>query len=433
MSQPVHLPDGQDLSRPSATRATRTLDALRPWVWPLLAISVLVRVVLTVFGDTFGRLLDLHVYVEGAATMMSGDLYGFVFDDGSPGAALPFTYPPFAAIVFYPLHFIPMGLLGVIWQVLSVAALYAVVRIALRMVLGDGADAARIRTAAVLWTTAGMWVEPARVTINFGQINIFLVLLVMMAVQSRRSWLAGAWVGIAAGIKLTPAVTGLYFLARKRWSAAAWSAVAFFATIGIGMLVIGDETRQYFEDLLGDADRIGPVGASINQSLRGVLSRFAGHDLGNNWIVLLAIAVFAALCVAAWRAIGDDRLGILLLVQLVGLLASPISWNHHWVWVVPLMIWLVHGRIALLAGARWLAAVWMVVMLIGPSSVLLSSDTANGTMVGGSPVNVWLSTSNVTLAVITVVWVTCAARMASRRQARESSADAARVSGGRDG
>ncbi len=409
MSQPV----------PGEPRARRLLTALAPWAWALLALSVAGRVAATLLSDTMGRLLDLHVYVDGAATAFSGSLYGFVFEDGDPGASLPFTYPPFAAVLFYPLHFIPFTLLGVAWQVLSVAALYAVVRISLRMALGDGADAPHIRTAAVLWTLLGMWLEPMRVTINFGQINIFLVLLVMVAVQSRREWLAGVLVGAAAGIKLTPAVTGLYFLARRRWAAAVWSFVGFAASIGVSWLLIGDETRQYFEDLLGDASRIGPVGAPINQSLRGALSRIAGHDLGSDWIVLVAIAVFAALCFAAWRGLDpDDRLGTLLLVQLLGLLASPISWNHHWVWVLPLMVWLIHGAAARYPGARTVAAVWGVVMLIGVSSVLLNPRTAAGDVIGGSPAEVWLGTADVALTVATVAWLVWASRRPSVSRVR---------------
>ena len=45
--------------------------------------------------------------------------------------------------------------------------------------------------------------------------------------------LTGVIVGFVAGIKLTPAITGLYFLATKRWKAAAFSAVAFGATVAI--------------------------------------------------------------------------------------------------------------------------------------------------------------------------------------------------------
>ena len=53
----------------------------------------------------------------------------------------------------------------------------------------------------------------------------------------------------------------------------------------------------------------------------------------------------AVLALLAWRAIGgaEDRLGAIVVVQLFGLLASPISWTHHWVWLIPLMIWLLHG------------------------------------------------------------------------------------------
>ncbi len=396
---------------PGTGRTRRALAAVAPWAWPLLAVSVLVRVAATLSGGSLGRLLDLHVYVDGAATTFSGNLYGFVLQDGAEGAALPFTYPPFAAVLFYPLHLIPFTVLGVAWQVLSVAALYAVVRIALRMAMGDGADAPHIRTAAVLWTVIGMWLEPMRVTINFGQINIFLVLLVMVAVQSRRSWCAGLLVGIAAGIKLTPAVTGLYFLARRRWAAAAWSAVAFAGTVAVSFALIGDETRRYFEDLLGDADRIGPVGAPINQSLRGALSRIAGHDLGDHWIVIGTIIVFAALSFVAWRALDrDDRLGTLILVQLLGLLASPISWNHHWVWVLPMIIWLLHGAVSRFPGARTLAVVWTVVMLVGVSSVLLNPRTAAGEVIGGSPAEVVLGTVDVALTIVTVGWTAWAAR-----------------------
>ena len=72
----------------------------------------------------------------------------------------------------------------------------------------------------------------------------------------------------------------------------------------------------------------------------------------------------------AWRALAadsgrQDRLGLLLVVQLFGLLASPISWTHHWVWLVPLMIWLLHGPYRYLLEARLLGWGWLALTLIG--------------------------------------------------------------------
>lgn len=131
--------------------------------------------------------------------------------------------------------------------------------------------------------------------------------------------------------------------------------------------MIGEPTRYYFTELLGDADRVGPIATSFNQSWRGGISRIVGHDAGFGPAVLIATAVTAVLAIFAWRAIGGatDRLGAILVVQLFGLLLSPISWTHHWVWLIPLMIWLLHGPLADRLGARILGWGWLVLTLIG--------------------------------------------------------------------
>lgn len=146
-----------------------------------------------------------------------------------------------------------------------------------------------------------------------------------------------------------------------------FSAVVFFATIGVSMLVIGQQARFYFTDLLGDARRVGPIGTSFNQSWRGGISRILGHDAGYGPVVLAGIAVTALLAVLAWRAIGgaDDRLGAIVIVSLFGLLLSPISWTHHWVWLIPLMIWLLHGPLRAQMGARVLGWGWLVLIVLG--------------------------------------------------------------------
>ncbi|MET0704962.1 MAG: glycosyltransferase 87 family protein, partial [Mycobacterium sp.] len=157
-------------------------------------------------------------------------------------------------------------------------------------------------------------------------------------------------------------------LGARRWGAAVFSAVVFLATVGLSVLVVGQQARYYFTDLLGDASRIGPIGTSFNQSWRGGISRILGHDAGYGPVVLLGVAVTAVLAVLAWRAVnrsGPDRLGSIVIVQLFGLLLSPISWTHHWVWLVPLMIWLVQGPYRELLGARVLGWGWLVLTLIG--------------------------------------------------------------------
>ncbi|WP_084223432.1 mannosyltransferase [Mycolicibacterium holsaticum] len=344
---------------PTPSRIAARVAAAAPVV---LLFSIAARLAWTYLVPNGANFVDLHVYVGGAATLDGpGALYDYVYAEQTPDFPLPFTYPPFAAVVFFPLHLVPFGVVAFVWQLGIIAALYGVVRISQRL-LGSGD-----RRVAMLWTAVGIWTEPLRSTFDYGQINVLLVLAVLYAVYSTRWWLSGVLVGLAAGMKLTPAISGLYFLGARRWAAAVFSAVVFVATVGVSALVIGGPTRYYFTELLGDADRVGPIGTSFNQSWRGGISRILGHDAGLGPAVLIAIAVTAVLAILAWRAIGgaSDRLGAILVVQLFGLLLSPISWTHHWVWLIPLMIWLLHGPLADRLGARILGWGWLALTLVG--------------------------------------------------------------------
>jgi alpha-1,2-mannosyltransferase len=160
----------------------------------------------------------------------------------------------------------------------------------------------------------------------------------------------------------------------RRWAAAVFSGIVFLGTVALSLLVIGDEARRYFSEVLGDTSRVGPIGTSFNQSWRGGISRILGHDAGFGPAVLTAIAVTAVLALLAWRALGSgqerDRLGSLLVVQLCGLVLAPISWTHHWVWAVPLIIWFIHGPWREMAGARLLGWGWLGLMLVGGPNLL---------------------------------------------------------------
>jgi alpha-1,2-mannosyltransferase len=354
---------------PSTRRRAISLNAVGPL---LLILSVAARLVWTYLVPNGANFVDLHVYVGGAAAIdHPGTLYSYVYADQTPDFPLPFTYPPFAAVIFYPLHLLPFGLVAFCWQVGTMAALYGVVRISQRLL---GVPAGEDQRVAMLWTAVAIWLEPLRSTFDYGQINVLLALATLWAVYSTRWWLSGLLVGAAAGVKLTPAIAGLYFVGVRRWGAAVFSAVVFLATVAVSALVVGDQARYYFTDLIFKTDRVGPICTTFNQSWRGGICRIFGHDDGYSPLVLTGIAVTAILAILAWRALrtasaagpnGTDRLGLLLVVELFGLLLSPISWTHHWVWLVPLMIWLIHGPLSDRRGTRIIGWSWLVLTIIG--------------------------------------------------------------------
>ena len=335
----------------------------------LLAVSIAARLAWTYLVPNGANFVDLHVYLGGAQALdQPGTLYSYVYADQTPDFPLPFTYPPFAAVVFYPLTLLPFWLAALGWQLGVAAALLGVVRLSqcLLGIIGGWRN-------AMLWTAVSIWLEPLRSTFDYGQINVLLTLLVLCAVYTNRWWLSGLLLGLAAGIKLTPAIGGLYFAGMRRWGAVAFSVLVFAATVGLSLIVVGEQARYYFTDLLGDASRVGPIGTSFNQSWRGGISRILGHDAGYGPAVLIALAATAVLAWLAWRSVAGasatietpDRLGLILVVQLFGLLLSPISWTHHWVWLVPLMIWLLQGPYRYLVEARVLGVGWLVLTLIG--------------------------------------------------------------------
>lgn len=326
------------------------------------------------------NLIDLHVYVLGGAALDQPDtLYSFVYSGQSPMVGLtpteplPFIYPPFAAMVFYPLSVLPFWVAGLVWQLGIVGAVYGIVRIT-QLMIGAGTH-----RQAMLWTAGAIWLEPVRVCLNLGQLGAFLTLAGLYGAYTKRWWLSGLTVGLAAGVKLTPAIAGLYLVGVRRWRAAVFSAVVFFATVAVSLLFVPNETRFYFTGLIS---RFAvPTGTASNQSWRGALSRIAGHDVGRDAVVIVAVVATAVLALLAWRALGAgsgprDHVGSLLVVQIFGLLASPISWVHHWLWLIPLIIWLFHGSLRDQPGARVLGWVWVAVTLVGIPTLLAQLESS---------------------------------------------------------
>ncbi len=403
---------------PLTRRLASRLDAAAPL---LLVVSIAVRLGWTYLVPHGANFVDLHVYLGGAAAIdRPGTLYSYTYSEQTADFPLPFTYPPFAAVVFYPLHLLPFGLVAFLWQTAMIAALYGAVRISQRLMgisAGPNAADGRSHRVAMLWTAVAIWIEPLRNNFDYGQINVFLMLGVLWAVYTTRGWLSGLLVGVAAGIKLTPAIAGVYLLGVRRFRAAAFSALVFLATIGVSALVIGDQTRYYFTDLLGDARRVGPIATSINQSWRGGISRILGHDAGFGPPVLIAVAVTAVVAILAWRALGSgsgpDRLGKLLVVELFGLLLSPISWTHHWVWLVPLMMWLIHGPLRERPGARILGWGWLVLTLIGVPWLLLFAQPTIW-QISRPWYLAWAGMVYIAAATATLVWIAANGRYAAR-------------------
>ncbi|MGH3150654.1 MAG: glycosyltransferase 87 family protein, partial [Streptosporangiaceae bacterium] len=145
--------------------------------------------------------IDLAAYRAGGQTWLrGGNLYGQV--PVIQGMQLPFTYPPFAAVVLAPLALLPMAVAGTLLTVASIALLVVVLRVFLHRLAGPAAGS----LWAVGWMLpAALLLEPVRSTLAYGQINIVLMALVALdCLVVAPRWPRGAMVGLAASVMLTP-------------------------------------------------------------------------------------------------------------------------------------------------------------------------------------------------------------------------------------
>jgi alpha-1,2-mannosyltransferase len=288
------------------------------WWWAA-GVAAVTLYVLVVDAMWPGPLTDLGVYRSGGAAWLHGVP---LYTDAFP-SRLPFTYPPVAAVVFSVPAMLPLPVATALLTVAGLVALTATVLLAAPVGIRGPLAAVAVVAASVL--------EPVRSTLSFGQVNLVLMGLVAVDCLSVRTrYPRGVLVGIAAAVKLTPAIFVLYFLARRQYPAALTAVLTFAGATGLGMLLAPADSVTYWYTALFDPGRIGGAAFVTNQSLRGELTRL-GVDQGV-WVVLV-VAVLVAAWHGARRAV--DPAAAVLLVAAAGLLASPVSWSHHWVWIVP--------------------------------------------------------------------------------------------------
>ncbi len=334
----------------------------RRWVTPVIyGVLGLELAVVVVFAATYNA-LDFRIYMWGGHAVRHDDQLYLALAYGHW-----FTYSPFAAIVFVPIAALPLAVARVGWDLVSVVALAYSCTLILKLA---GYRPSRIMVAGLV--AAAMALDPVYQTLFLGQINLILLALILTDIW--RVWQgrdAGIGVGIAAAIKLTPAIFIVFFLLARRTKAALVAAGTFILCGLIGFGVAPRASTLYWEHLSHDTKRVGAPYIS-NQSPYGTAIRIAegqGH-IGAWWIIIpLAFAVIG-LTVATVLARRQDWLGATAVTGTTGLLVSPISWAHHWVWILPALVLLVRAghRIAAAAGYLLfaLAPFWITPHSAGP-------------------------------------------------------------------
>ena len=265
-------------------------------------------------------------------------LYGWTRSGGKD--SLAFTYTPFAAVAFALVSFLSTGTSTVVDTIANFAALIAAVWFTLG---GLGCTNRKVKIGAtLLGTAAAIWTEPVFRTIYLGQINLILMAAILWDLcqpDTRRN--KGFVTGIAAGIKLVPLIFIPYLIVTRRFRQAAMAVAGFVVTVVVGFAVIPkDSSKYWFTGLFAKGGRTGFTGWLGNQSLDGLITRLAGSiNAAKPYYLLAAFVVFVlGIGAAALLYRAGHLLPAILVTAETGDLMSPISWDHHWVWIAPGMV-----------------------------------------------------------------------------------------------
>lgn len=271
--------------------------------------------------------VDSAVYRAGGFAVVRGErLYSPLL--ALPGWApeLPFTYPPFAALLFTSLTALPAQLS---WGVLALAAAPS-----LYIALRPFAEQAHLPVLLI----GAFALQPVWQTIGLGQVNLVLMAAVVADLfLLRDSRWRGLTIGIVAAVKLIPLIFLVHLLVVRRTADAVRGLAAFLCATAFAMVVLPADSVRYWTSAIFNDHFTEMKGWVGNQSWQG----FVARTLPEGRTATVTILAFGLLCAASamWlvrrlHLVGDDRAAVLVTAG-CSVLLSPISWTHHWVWVVP--------------------------------------------------------------------------------------------------
>jgi alpha-1,2-mannosyltransferase len=343
-------PDAGSSRGPEATAQSTSWRKAGWLLLQLAALAALGYAGWRVLGSTVYR-IDIDVYRMGGQAWLDGHpLYSPDVKFHTPiGLNLPFTYPPLAAVIFAPFAWLGMPAASVTITLITLVLLLVSTMIVLtrldvwttsRAVPGP-AWLRRWWLAALVVAWATLYWEPIQANFAFGQINVVLMTLVIAECVPRHTpWPRGLLLGLGIALKLTPAVFLLYFLLNRDRRAVLTSLASVVAAVAAGFALAWRDSWEYWTHTVRNTDRIGSASLNTNQNIAGTLARLGldDHQRFLPWVV----ACFLVLALTVWAARRASRAGepvlAVICIALFGLAVSPVSWSHHWVWMLEAVI-----------------------------------------------------------------------------------------------
>jgi alpha-1,2-mannosyltransferase len=304
--------------------------------WPAFGVAAttlaLAAVEIRELANVITITTDFGTYIRAAELLAAGhDPYA-----GTGGA---YFYPPSFLFWIRPLTWVPIAWASLIWFCAKLVMLVLVVRWTFRLLEGE-----HLPERARAWFVLGALVLSARFLVadlQFGNTNLVIAFLIVGSVYFdlvRPSRLSGALVGIAAMIKVVPAVFLAWAFARRQMLSVGIALATLAILVAIPWILEPSKSASGWASYIdvGVQGRLGnDLGRATNQSLLGLALRtLPEHPTVARvfWVALSGLAIGFGMAMAHRHRDSDRLTQTIGAAYLAGCLiaVSPGSWVVHY-------------------------------------------------------------------------------------------------------
>ena len=359
----------------ASTAASRSRPRLLPldpsMLWIVGFASAAVLAIYSLWYSANEPEMDFQVYRSGGRHIFESGLYSSQIE--VLGRHLVFTYPPVAALLFWPISHLSVFTGQILWNAINLVALLALIALSVAAARSRRPAPSDWRAALLLLTPFALLLYPVRSDLALGQINLLLVLMILADLTTGLSWRShsfphGVLVGLAAAVKLTPLVFIPYLVLSRQWRAARNATLTFVLATGALFVVSPHASWSYFTEDALDVKRVGDSLTVGNQALHAAIIRAHLSPAPMLFGLIEAVVLCGGVAIAAVAYRRSSRLLAVLVCAATGLMLSPISWLHHYVWIVPAVLWLAVGEDRPAKGEWWAVAAALVFVVVPPNS-----------------------------------------------------------------
>lgn len=292
-------------------------------------------------------------------------------DQGEPNWCF---YPPLIPFLFSPLADASADTWRIVWGLIGLG-LVAVYGLLIRRMILRVRVLAASETALIFALVIGSY--PVARAIQLGQTSLLIAVILwagIFATMQNKSWRRSVAVAAAAFVKPFLLLVEIHELFRRRYGWVALTAGLWGGLFLISLILLGWSVHREYVEFLQTLGRTQTAYCGNQSLLAGFLRVFTtwpvtDYGFGNHpgWFAAGRVLTLIVLATALWAQTRNRADAIISggLWLSAAMLALPISWEHHLLFLLPVIVWLwvtapsFVSRVVLAAAAILMGVCWL--------------------------------------------------------------------------